>query len=1137
MSAPALLEELARLRVELWVEDGTRLRYRAPVGALTPEYLARLKQHKAEIIAALAAHASEPERIPRLPDAPSYALSQAQWRLWVLTQLENAAAAYRIPLHFELLGPVRREVVERVFMTLVARHEALRTSFTLVDGEPRQVVHPRLELAIGFADLSAAADPVGEARARGRAQTVRPFDLTRDPLLRVELLRLAPERHVVLFTLHHIIADGTSVGVLVREFSELYAAFAAGRENPLPPLRIHYRDYAAWQNTQLRAGGLEPQRRYWHDRLGGELPVLDLPTDRPRPAAPTFRGGELPFTLTRTQLDALRALAQRHQASLFMVLTALVKVLLHRHTGQNDIIVGSPIAGRTDPELEPQVGFYVNTLALRDRVEPGQTFAELLRAVRQTTLEAFDHSLYPFDFLVNELPLKRDLSRSPILDVMVVLQNQDERARPMNGVTLRSFLEPSDTAKLDLTFLFKAFDDRLQGAIEYNCDLYGADRIERMAAQFAVLADAVLADPGTAVGRLELLSGAERRQVVAEFQGAAGEWASGRTLVSWFEAQVAQTPDAIAVSGEGAALSYGELNARANRLAWRLRRAGVGPEARVGMYFERTVDLVVGIVAILKAGGAYVPFDPVYPAERIGFMLRDAAPRVLLTQQKHEAFCRGLVADGTELVCADDRSLVGERTDNLRVDVRPEQAAYVIYTSGSTGQPKGCVVEHRQVVRLFEATQAWYRFGREDVWTLFHSYAFDFSVWELWGALLYGGRLVVVPFETSRSPEAFLELLRQEKVTVLNQTPSAFRGLMAADESARPAPLSLRYVIFGGEALEPASLAPWWERHGDEQPQLVNMYGITETTVHVTYRPLRRADGENGSVIGRPIPDLRLYVLDAFQQPVPIGVVGEIYVGGAGVARGYLNRPELTAERFVPDRLGGRPGATLYRSGDLARWRADGELEYLGRADHQVKIRGFRIELGEIEAALASHPAVRSALVLLREERGDKSLAAYVVWRGEPVAPAVLRAHVGERVPEYMVPADIVGLAAFPLTPNGKVDRRALPAPDAAARVTAKAFVVPKTPAEIAVAAIWAEVLGVARVGAEDNFFELGGHSLKATQVVARLRASYGDVVTIADVFRCPTVASLAARVAAAPRTAPAPIAPATAEELEMLNE
>ncbi|MBM3853476.1 MAG: amino acid adenylation domain-containing protein, partial [Verrucomicrobia bacterium] len=591
------------------------------------------------------------------------------------------------------------------------------------------------------------------------------------------------------------------------------------------------------------------------------------------------------------------------------------------------------------------------------------------------------------------------------------------------------------------------------------------------------------------------------------------EFPRGRTLSAWFETQVERTPDVTAVTLGGTSLSYRELNARANRLARHLRKLGLRPDGPVGMYLDRSLEMIVGLLGILKAGGAYVPLDPVYPRERLAFMLEDARVSVLLTTAAMEGNLPPHAARIIRLD-ADWPAIEAEWKDNLPPVAGPDHAAYVIYTSGSTGQPKGCVVTHYQVVRLFEATQAWFQFDASDVWTLFHSYAFDFSVWELWGALLYGGRLVVVPFEVSRAPDSFLELLRVERVTVLNQTPSAFRQLMAADEFAprEAAPLALRWVVFGGEALDVAGLRPWFDRHGDSQPQLVNMYGITETTVHVTWRRILRVDCDGGrSVIGVPIPDLQLHLLDAFQQPVPIGVAGEMYVGGAGVARGYLRRPELTAQRFVPDPFSGRPGAVLYRSGDLARRLPNGDVEYLGRIDHQVKIRGFRIELGEIEAALASHPAVGQSLVLLRgDPSGEKRLVGYVVSRNGTLAIAELREHLRQRVPDYMVPAAIVVLEAFPLTPNGKIDRRALPAPEAARSSGEAAPSAPVGEIETAIARLWCEALGVERVGRDENFFDIGGHSLLVVQVHRRVRAELGHDVSVVDLFKYSTVRALA---------------------------
>ncbi|HVU25273.1 MAG TPA: amino acid adenylation domain-containing protein [Opitutus sp.] len=1099
---------VSRIAKELGVEVALREMFSQPtIAELTP------------MLDAARRTAYEP--IPRVADAADHALSHAQLRLWVLAQLEGALTAYNMPASLLLEGRVDRAAIDMAFSALVRRHESLRTTFVVVDGAPRQRVHAAPLGGVEFIDLAGEADPATRARELAFEHARRPFDLERGPLLRITLVRLEPESHALLFNLHHIVSDDWSMGVLVNEFVRLHDAHASGEASALAPLRLHYRDYAAWQNARLAADGMAMHRDYWRTHFTGELPVLDLPADFPRPAVKTYHGRTRAFAVTPELTQSLHELARHERATLFMVLTAAVQTLLHRHTDQRDIIVGSPIAGRNHPDLEDQIGFYINTLPLRATIDPQAAFTTLLAQVRQTATEAYEHQAYPFDRLVDDLALARDVTRTPLFDVVVVMQNVDAYSLVLDGVTVKPFVDDFGGSKFDLQFNFEERDGELRGSIVFNTDLFAEERVVRLIAHLTTLLGSIVANPACAVGGLNLLPAAERAQVLEKFQGAPGYWARGRTLGSWFEAQAGRTPEAAAITDEhGVGLTYAQLNAAANRLAHALRKRGVGPEVLVGMYFERGADLVIGQLAIVKAGGAYVPFDPVYPADRIAYMVGDAKPRVLLTQAKHTEFCRGLIQEAgttTEILRVEDETLRGEPATNLPPLAQPDHAAYVIYTSGSTGRPKGCIIPHYQVVRLFEATEAWYGFNARDVWTLFHSYAFDFSVWEIWGALLYGGRLVIVAHTTSRSPEAFLELLHREQVTVLNQTPSAFRQLIAADEdppaNTGSAALALRYVIFGGEALDLPSLRPWWERHGDVQPKLVNMYGITETTVHVSYRPLSRADLESGgSVIGGPIPDLKLYLLDAFRQPVPIGVTGEIYVGGAGVARGYLNRPELTAERFVPDPFGSEPKATLYRSGDLARWLPNGDLEYLGRADHQVKLRGFRIEPGEIEAAVASHPAVRSVLVLVREDGpGDKRLAAYVVLREAGAANAAqLREHVRTRVPDYMVPAGIVLLDAFPLTPNGKVDRKALPVPEAAAAAKAGPSAAPADELETTIARLWSEALGVEQVGREDNFFDIGGHSLLVVQVHRRLREALGRELSVVDLFKFATVRALA---------------------------
>ncbi len=630
---------------------------------------------------------------------------------------------------------------------------------------------------------------------------------------------------------------------------------------------------------------------------------------------------------------------------------------------------------------------------------------------------------------------------------------------------------------------------------------------------FRALLENIAADPQQEVSNLSLLSSEDRRRILHDWSGGQADFPCPKCVHQLFEEQVARTPEAVAVSLEEQRLSYGELNRRANRLAHRLRSLGVGPEDMVGLCQERSVEMVVGILGVLKAGAAYVPMDPAYPAERLEFVLQDANARVLVTER---AFVAKFPAFQNQVVCVEDvfDSQDPSQDNNPGTEVSLENLAYVIYTSGSTGKPKGVMVTHQNITRLLHATQPWYQFNESDVWTLFHSYAFDFSVWEIWGALLYGGRLVIVPHPVSRSPEDFLELLAREGVTVLNQTPSAFRQLVQADQrSGRPHQLALRYVIFGGETLEMRSLQPWFDKHGDQKPRLVNMYGITETTVHVTYRPIFAKDLASGSVIGQPIPDLRIYILDARMQPVPIGLPGEMYVGGSGVARGYLNRPELTTERFIPNPFRNKPGARLYKTGDLARCLTDGDIEYLGRADGQVKLRGHRIELGEVESALREHPAVSECVVVLREDSpGDRRLVGYVVAEPDQASPALseLRRFLNTKLPDYMIPAAFVFLEALPLTPNSKLDRTALPVPEQARPELDESFAAPQTPTEIAVAEIWREVLHLERVGLHESFFELGGHSLLMTQIISRLREAFQIELPIRRFFASPTIAKLA---------------------------
>ncbi len=1071
------------------------------------------------------------EAIPRLPrpgGGGSFLLSFTQLRMWFLHQLEPESPFYNESFGVRLSGALRPAVLAASLGEIIGRHETLRTCFAADDGEPAQVVSPAGES--GFSglpvlDLRALPAPRRgcEAERLAAAERRRPFDLTRGPLLRIALVRLAGEEHHLLISVHHITADMWAIGVMIGELSALYAAFGEGRPSPLPALAVQYADYAVWQRQWLAGERRDELLTWWRERLAGLAPVLELPGDRPRPAVQSFRGGSLPVALPRSLVEALQELARRGEATLFMVLLAGFQAFLHRTTGQDDLAVGSPIANRGRREVEGLIGCFINTLVLRGDLSGRPTVRELLARARTVALGAYAHQDLPFEMLVDHLQPERSLRHGPLFQVMLLLQNTPGSRLALPGLDAEPLPLPEGVAKLDLLLpLAQMADGSLQGSFDYSRDLFDPPTAARLLGELGRLLAGMAADPDRRIDELPLLSAAERRQLL-DWNAGVPEAVPERTLTALFEAQVARAPEAPALRLAGESWSYGDLNRRANRLARHLRRRGVGPEVRVGVLLERSLAMVSSLLAILKAGGAYVPLDPAAPAKRLAFLCRDSGIAVLITAGRGEL----PPLPGPESLAVVDlgalaEELAGEDDRDLVLSAAPDNLCYVIYTSGSTGLPKGVLVRHGSVARLLSSTERWFGFGPDDVWTLFHSYTFDFSVWELWGALAYGGRLVVVPYWVSRSPTAFWHLLLEEGVTVLNQTPSAFRQLIEEDGEAGPAErerLALRLVIFGGEALDLGSLQPWYERHAAALPRLVNMYGITETTVHVSYRPLSPvlpADlaASQRSPIGEALPDLGLRLLGPGLELVPLGVAGEISVGGAGLARGYQGRPELTAERFVPDPYGA-PGERLYRSGDLARYRANGELDYLGRRDHQVKIRGFRIELGEIEAALSAHPEVREAVVSAREEpAGERRLVAYAVARPLPGAAAPdgrqLRAYLKERLPEHMVPAVFVLLPSLPLTPNGKVDRGALSAPHPGRPELSGGGAAPRTPVEEKLAGIWMEVLRVERVSVDDNFFDLGGDSILSIQLVSRARRA-GIFFAPREVFLHQTIAELAA--------------------------
>ena len=1064
---------------------------------------------------------SEPE------NENEYPLSYGQEGLWFLHNLAPESTAYNLARAVKIRARLDVAALRRAFSVLLARHPVLRTTFATSRGRPIQRVAARVEPDFRQEDARHWSEAQFDERLTEESE--RPFDLARGPLLRINLFTRSSDEHILLIAAHHIIIDFWSLALLIQELGLIYEAEQSGARAELPALASSYAGtysgFVRWQRELLSTEEGERHWEYWHSQLSRELPVLNLPATRPRPPVQTFRGASEPLRLSTATVRGLKRLSREHGATLYMTLLAAFQALLHRYTGQEDFSVGSVTAGRARAEFAPLIGYFVNPLVLRATVFGDARFDSLLAQVRQSVLDAFAHQDYPFSILVERLQAARDPSRSPLFQVMFSMHKAHlpgdealslfalgEAGARMNlgSLEMESMPLKRRVAQFDLTLMMAEAGEELYASFEYNTDLFEAATIRQMAQSFRTLLDAILANPCERISRLSLLAG--NAAALCAFAPLREKYSlQAETIHQLFERQVAATPESTAITFDEQHLSYRELNKRANKLARHLRRLGVGPESPVGIYMERSAEMIVGLLAIFKAGGAYVPLDVSYPQERITFVLDDARIAVLVTQAN---LLQQVPSHKANVVCVDSNEIEEESDDNLDSLISPDNAAYVIYTSGSTGQPKGVVVSHHNVLRLFAATKSWFDFSASDVWTLFHSCTFDFSVWELWGALLHGGRVVVVPYFVSRTPEAFRELLRKEGVTVLSQTPSAFRQLMLVEEKAsEEGDLAPRLVIFGGEALELQTLRPWLERYGDEQPQLINMYGITETTVHVTYRRIRTADvvSAQRSLIGTAIPDLRVYVLDQGQQPVPAGVVGELCVAGDGLSRGYLHQPRLTAERFLPDPFGGTPGARLYRSGDLGRYSTSGEIEYLGRIDQQLKVRGFRVEPGEIEATLSEHPAVRESVVVAHEETtGDKRLVAYVVAReGESFSAEDLRGHLQQRLPEYMLPAVIVELRQLPLTLNGKIDRGVLPPLDGVAVRPKKIFEAPRTNTEQVLAAIWSEVLGIRSVGVNDNFFELGGDSILSIQIVARAKEA-GIYLTPKQLFQHQTIAALA---------------------------
>ncbi len=1049
--------------------------------------------------------------VPRGGDLP---LSFAQQRLWFLDRLE-VGAGYVMPAALHLAGRLDREALARSLAEIVRRHESLRTSFPTVEGEPEQVVEPFAGDPLAMVNLGGLAGIEERRAAAGRvvrALAARPFDLTRGPLHRFLLVRLAPEEHVLALAVHHIVSDAWSIGVLVRELTALYAAFARGEASPLPELPLQYADYAVWQRRWLTGEALGELVDGWRSRLGGMPTSIELPADRPYPPEQTFRGGRVPFRLDRGATAALLTLARGEGASLFMALLAAFQVVLQRYSGQDDLAVGTPVAGRTRRELEGLIGLFVNTLVLRGDLAGDSSFRELLGRGREMALNAFSLQDLPFEKLVEELRPARDLARPPLFQIMLVLQNAPLSRLALGEAALTPLPVDTGTAKLELLLMAAEEEGEIAGHLEYNADLFDRSTAGRLVRHLEGVIAGATADPALPVSRLRLLAAGERHQLLVGWNdtAVAYAWPPERGgLHHLVEAQAARTPAAVAVSCAGESLTYAELDARANGLARHLRSLGCGPETRVGLFLERSLEMLVALLGTLKSGAAYVPIDPDAPRERLAFLLADARPAVLLTQERLQPALPATA--GPVLTLHPDGRESRDYSDApLGESVEDGQLAYVLYTSGSTGRPKGAMVHHAGIRNRLLWMQEAYGLGAADTVLQKTPYSFDVSVWEFFWPLLAGARLAFALPGEHRAAAALAARIAIEGATVLHFVPSMLQAFL--EEPGAGGCRSVRRAVASGEALTPELVRRCHERLPGVA--LENLYGPTECSVDVTFQPCPPGMADGIVPIGRPIANTRIHVLDRGQDLVPVGVAGEIYIGGVGLARGYLGRPDLTAERFVPDPFPeGGPGARLYRSGDRARRRAQGEIEFLGRLDHQVKLRGHRIELGEIEAALAAQPAVRAAAVVLRECRGEPRLVAYVVPAGGELEAVALRQALRERLPEVMIPTVWMALADLPLSSSGKVDRRALPEPeDEPGR---RSLVAPRNPLEEELAAIWREVLGHEQVSVQDDFFALGGHSLLATRVVSRVRDRFQVELALPDLFREPTVERLAALVEA----------------------
>ena len=1077
---------------------------------------------------------SEYKPIPPVEKQEHYDISNAQKRLWIINRIENDPTAYNIPYAFYFDGILDRNIFTKALTALIERHESLRTVFTTIHGEPKQKIRNTTDVLteIPYSDISGANNTESRIKTHIHSVFNTIFDLNKGPLIKAEIIKTGPQRHLFLLNIHHIISDGWSAEVLFTELSSLYNAFLENKENPLPPLTIQYKDYALWHNKLLQSDNFEKTRNYWKNKLKGELPVLNLPTDYPRPKIKTSNGNSFQFELDRSSLEKLDQFNREHGISLFITLQSIIKILLHKYSGQEDIIIGSLTAGRQHPDLEKQIGFYVNTIPLRDKIEKEDSFDEVIKKVKKTTLEAFDHQNYPFNKLVEEFEKDRNLSRSPLFDVLFVLQNKEQNIPDIKGIKVTNCKHNIETAKFDLSFDAFIGDNKLVMSINYNTGLFKAETIERMAGHFRQLTDRLIQNPRQAISRQSVITKQEI-QHIQTWNNTAADYPENQTITGLFEQQVEKTPGKIAVVFEDKQLTYRQLNEKANQLAYHLqhiKKNSPGETEKTGnplvaIYTEKSTEMIIGILGILKAGYAYLPIDPGYPGERIRLMLEDSKARIILTQDSlNSHISLNELSYNCHAVCIDKTDFSTYSPENPDPG-KPGDLAYVIYTSGSTGKPKGVMIEHSSLTNFVCSSVNTYAITDNDKILQFASISFDTAAEEIYPCLLQGATLVLRTEEMLQTTETFIEECNKQKLTILDLPTAYWHNLLIDTHTVKNHwPQSVRLVIIGGEAVSGESVKKWMEIFGD-YPTLLNTYGPTEATVVTTYFQFPGSEPDNiiNAPIGKPVSNACTYILNPDNQIQPVGIAGELCISGAGLARGYLNRPELTSEKFIEIDILGQ-AERIYKTGDLARWLPDGNIEFLGRIDHQVKVRGFRIELGEIETSLCQHPDVREAIVLLHETENNKQLVTYLTTgkkqsagesKNQPASlttenlPFItdLRNWLKSKLPDYMIPSQFIILDHIPLTPNGKTDRRSLPAPEV--DLSYVEYEPPQSKAEQKIYEVWKQILKRDKISIHDNFFDLGGHSLLAIQMNNLIHQEY-PALRMVDMFSYPTIHTLA---------------------------